>query len=39
MFQHIVMASHGRSGLSRLLIGSDADQVLMHSRVPVLVIR
>ncbi len=35
----IVMASHGRSGFSRLLVGSDTDQVLAHSKVPVLVIR
>ncbi|MDN8618467.1 universal stress protein [Variovorax ginsengisoli] len=35
----IVMASHRRSGFARLLIGSDTDQVLAHSKVPVLVIR
>lgn len=35
----IVMASHARSGFARLLIGSDTDQVLTHSKVPVLVIR
>jgi nucleotide-binding universal stress UspA family protein len=35
----IVMASHGRRGLSRLLIGSQANQVVVHSEVPVLVIR
>ncbi len=35
----IVMASHGRSGFARLLIGSDTDQVLSNSKVPVLVIR
>jgi len=35
----IVMASHGRRGLSRLLIGSQANQVVVHSSVPVLVVR
>jgi len=35
----IVMASHGRRGLSRLLIGSQANQVVIHSEVPVLVVR
>lgn len=35
----IVMASHGRRGLSRLLIGSQANQVVVHSEAPVLVVR
>jgi nucleotide-binding universal stress UspA family protein len=35
----IVMASHGRRGLSRLLLGSQATRVLTHSEVPVLVCR
>jgi len=35
----IVMASHGRRGLSRLLIGSQANQVVIHSEVPVLIVR
>jgi len=35
----IVMASHGRRGLSRLLIGSQANQVVVHSEVPVLIVR
>jgi nucleotide-binding universal stress UspA family protein len=35
----IVMASHGRRGLSRLLLGSQATGVLTHSQVPVLVCR
>ena len=35
----IVMASHGRSGPSRLAYGSVADKVLRGSRVPVLVVR
>jgi nucleotide-binding universal stress UspA family protein len=35
----IVMASHGRKGLKRLLLGSETQQVLTHSTVPVLVLR
>jgi len=35
----IVMASHGRRGLSSLLIGSETSNVLTHSRIPVLVVR
>lgn len=35
----IVMASHGRKGVSRLLLGSETQQVLTHSQVPVLVLR
>jgi len=35
----IVMASHGRRGLSRLLLGSQAMRVLTLSTVPVLVCR
>ncbi len=35
----IVMASHGRRGLGRLLIGSQTTEVLTHTEVPVLVIR
>jgi nucleotide-binding universal stress UspA family protein len=35
----IVMASHGRRGLAKLLLGSVASKVLTHSPVPVLVVR
>ena len=35
----IVMASHGRKGLKRLLLGSETSNVLTHSHVPVLVLR
>lgn len=35
----IVMASHGRRGLSALLLGSETQKVLTHSPIPVLVIR
>jgi nucleotide-binding universal stress UspA family protein len=35
----IMMASHGRRGLSSLLLGSETSKVLLHSRIPVLVVR
>ena len=35
----VVMATHGRRGLGRLLIGSQANAVITHSRIPVLVVR
>lgn len=35
----IVMASHGRRGLGRLLVGSQTIEVLTRSKIPVLVIR
>jgi nucleotide-binding universal stress UspA family protein len=35
----IVMASHGRRGVSALLLGSETQKVLTHSKVPVLVVR
>ena len=35
----IVMASHGRRGIKRLLLGSETQQVLTHSQIPVLVLR
>lgn len=35
----VVMASHGRKGLSRLLLGSETQHVLTHGKVPVLVLR
>ncbi len=34
----IVMASHARRGLGRLLFGSVADEVIKHSRIPTLVV-
>ncbi len=33
----IVMASHGRSGISAVLLGSVTNKVLTHSKIPVLV--
>ena len=35
----IVMASHGRRGLSALLLGSETQKVLTHSPIPVLVVK
>jgi nucleotide-binding universal stress UspA family protein len=35
----IVMGSHGRTGLARLMLGSVAGKVLAESTVPVLVVR
>jgi len=35
----IVMGSHGRHGLEKLLLGSTTQRVLSHTSVPVLVVR
>lgn len=35
----IVMASHGRKGLERLLLGSETQRVLARTKLPVLVVR
>ncbi len=35
----IMMASHGRKGLASILLGSETAKVLMHSVIPVLVVR
>jgi nucleotide-binding universal stress UspA family protein len=35
----IVMASHGRKGMQRILLGSETMDVLTHSHIPVLVLR
>jgi nucleotide-binding universal stress UspA family protein len=35
----IMMASHGRSGVKAILIGSETQKVLTHSKIPVLVYR
>jgi len=35
----ILMATHGRSGISRWVMGSVADRVLRSSRIPVLLVR
>jgi nucleotide-binding universal stress UspA family protein len=36
---HVVMGSHGRSGVSRLVFGSVAEQVMRQSPVAVTVVR
>ena len=35
----VVMASHGRKGIKRLLLGSETQHVLTHGDIPVLVLR
>lgn len=35
----IAMASHGRKGMKGILMGSETQKVLTHSRIPVLVYR
>ena len=35
----IVMSSHGRSGLARLLLGSEANEVVSRANLPVLICR
>jgi nucleotide-binding universal stress UspA family protein len=35
----ICMASHGRRGLAALVLGSETHKVLVHSHIPVLVVR
>jgi len=35
----ILMATHGRRGISRLLLGSETSKVLAHSTIPVMVCR
>jgi nucleotide-binding universal stress UspA family protein len=37
--QMIVMGTHGRAGLAHLLLGSVAEYVVRHSKVPVLTVR
>ena len=35
----IVMASHGRRGLSAVLLGSETQKVLTHTKLPVIIVR
>jgi nucleotide-binding universal stress UspA family protein len=35
----IVLGTHGRRGMGRMLLGSDAEQILRQAPVPVLVVR
>ncbi len=36
---HVVVGSHGREGVSRLLLGSVAEKIVRRSPVPVTVVR
>jgi nucleotide-binding universal stress UspA family protein len=36
---HVVVGSHGRTGVPRLVMGSTAESVMRHSPVPVTVVR
>jgi nucleotide-binding universal stress UspA family protein len=38
-YQLVVMGTHGRTGLSHVLLGSVAERVVRHSAVPVLTVR
>jgi nucleotide-binding universal stress UspA family protein len=38
-FDHIVMGSHGRSGVTRILLGSVAENVVRRSPMPVTIVR
>ncbi len=35
----IVVGSHGRRGVGRVLLGSDAEQIVRHATLPVLIVR
>lgn len=35
----VFMASHGRKGIAAVLLGSETQKVLTHSKVPVMVYR
>ena len=35
----VVMATHGRTGLKRLMLGSNAERVVQHSTSPMLIVR
>ncbi|PIV32599.1 MAG: universal stress protein UspA, partial [Lysobacterales bacterium CG02_land_8_20_14_3_00_62_12] len=35
----LVMASHGRRGISALVLGSETQKILAHTQLPVLVVR
>ena len=38
-FDHLVIGSHGRTGVSRMLLGSVAEKVVRESTIPVMVVR
>jgi len=35
----IVMASHGRRGVAAMLLGSETQRVLIHSKIPVMIVK
>lgn len=35
----VVMTSHGRTGIGRMIMGSVADEVLRHANMPVMIVR
>jgi universal stress protein A len=35
----IILSTHGRSGVARMVLGSTAEKVVRHARCPVLVVR
>lgn len=37
--EHIIMGSHGREGVSRLVLGSVAERVMRHAPIPVTIVR
>jgi len=38
-FDHVVVGSHGRTGVSRIILGSTAENVIRRSPVPVTIAR
>ncbi|MFD1525685.1 universal stress protein, partial [Halolamina salina] len=38
-YDHLVVGSHGRTGVSRMLLGSVAEKVVRESPIPVTVVR
>ena len=38
-YDHVVMGSHGRSGVSRIILGSTAESVIRGSPVPITIVR
>ncbi|WP_411967097.1 universal stress protein [Haloferax sp. YSSS75] len=38
-YDHVVMGSHGRTGVSRIILGSVAEEVVRRSPVPVTIVR
>lgn len=35
----IIMGTHGRTGIEKILVGSTAERVIRHAKIPVLIIR